>query len=406
MSMDLNAYPILTVLIIATISVVLAELPIRFKVPAVVWMMILGMIVGPHVLRLVQPNELFGQFSLFKEQESAYRVLGERGLAALFFMAGLDLDLNRVKGRPLKLAIAGWGLSAVLALAAALLLSLWPLAHAPLIIALALTTTAMGTFMPALHDAGMLQTRFGTFVLAAGAVGEFLPIISAALLLTSGVPVWQVILLMLGFVALAGGAAAIALGFRPPFVVRLFKRTLSSSSQLPVLLSLVILFSFAVLSKKIGLESVLGAFSAGMILRLVTEGERGSLYREKIDALCFGFLIPFFFVWSGMALDLDAFRHNAVSILLIPLFMALFLAVRGLPVILYSKDLPKEERWPFMLYSGTALPLVVAITNVGVTSGNLHPQIATAMVGAAVLTVLFFPAAAHTLLAKNKPAPR
>jgi Kef-type K+ transport system membrane component KefB len=398
--MDLNAYPILTVLIIAAASAMVAEFPSRFRVPAVVWMMIFGMIVGPHLLGFVQP---IGRFTMYGSRVGTYTLLAERGLAALFFMAGLDLDLKRVQGRPLQLAITGWAVSLGLALVASALLRMIPLVHAPLMIALALTTTAMGTFMPTLHDAGMLKTRFGTNVLAAGAVGEFLPIIGAALLLTREVPVWQEVLLMVGFVALAAVAAAVALGYRPPGAVKLLSRTLRSSSQLPVLLTLVILFSFAVLSQKIGLESVLGAFSAGMILRLATEGEQGTMYREKIDAICFGFLIPFFFVWSGMTLDLEAFRHSGKAIFLIPVFLALFLVVRGLPVILYRKDLAKAERLPFALYSGTALPLVVAITNLAVTSDGMSPEIATAMVGAAVLSVLFFPAAAQALLSRHTP---
>ena len=397
--MDLNAYPILTVLIIAAASAMVAEFPSRFRVPAVVWMMIFGMIVGPHLLGFVQP---IGRFTMYGSRVGTYTLLAERGLAALFFMAGLDLDLRRVRGRPLQLAITGWAVSLGLALTASALLRMMPVVHAPLMIALALTTTAMGTFMPTLHDAGMLKTRFGTNVLAAGAAGEFLPILSAALLLTRDVPVWQEVLLMLGFVALAGVAVAIALGFRPPGAVKLLSRTLRSSSQLPVLLTLVILFSFAVLSQRIGLESVLGAFSAGMILRLATEGEQGTMFREKIDAICFGFLIPFFFVWSGMSLDLAAFRHNPKAIFLIPVFLALFVVVRGLPVILYRKDLAKSERLPFVLYSATALPLVVAITNIAVTDDGMSPEIATAMVGAAVLSVLFFPAAAQALL-RNTP---
>ena len=167
--MNLNAYPILTVLIIATASSMLAELPLRFRVPAVVWEMIFGMIVGPHLLGLARP---VGRFTMFGERVGTYTLLGERGLAALFFMAGLDLDLIRVQGRPLQLAIAGWVVSLGVGLAAAVLLRALPFVHAPLMIALALTTTAMGTFMPALHDTGMLKTNFGTHVLAAGGVGE------------------------------------------------------------------------------------------------------------------------------------------------------------------------------------------------------------------------------------------
>src|SRR5215469_14543635 len=134
--MDLNAYPILTVLIIATLAAMLAELPSRFRVPAVVWQMILGMIVGPHVLGFVQP---IGRFTMFGTRVGTYTLLAERGLAALFFMAGLDLDLKRVRGRPLHLAITGWAISLGIALIAAALLRMMPLVHAPLMIALALT---------------------------------------------------------------------------------------------------------------------------------------------------------------------------------------------------------------------------------------------------------------------------
>jgi len=327
-----------------------------------------------------------------------------RGLAALFFMAGLDLDLKRVRGRPLLLAIEGWAISLGLGLGAALLLRALPMVHAPLMIALALTTTAMGTFMPTLHDSGLLETNLGVHILAAGAAGEFLPIISASLVLTREFPAWEEVALLLGFVILATFAAAIALGFsRAPAVLKLFARTLHSSSQLPVLLTLVILFAFAVLSQKIGLESVLGAFSAGMILRFAVAGEQGKLFREKIDAICFGFLVPFFFVLSGMRLDLGAFVHSAKAVLLIPMFLGLFLLVRGAPVILYGKDLAKGERLPFALYCGTALPLVVAITDIGVTSAGMSVEIATAMIGGRRVVRFVFPAAAQALLGGNKP---
>jgi Kef-type K+ transport system membrane component KefB len=159
-----------------------------------------------------------------------------------------------------------------------------------------------------------------------------------------------------------------------------------------------------VLSEKIGLESVLGAFSAGMILRLAIEGNQATLFREKIDAICYGFLIPFFFVLSGMSLNLGAIMHSVKAMLLIPLFLVLFLVVRGVPVILYRKDLAREERLPFMLYSGTALPLVVAITNLGVSRAGMSDEVAAAMVGGALLSVLLFPAAAQLLMSRRAAA--
>ena len=255
--------------------------------------------------------------------------------------------------------------------------------------------------MPILRDAGMLETKFGTNVLAAGVVGEFLPILSVPLVLSSEIPIWQEAVFMLGFVVLAVLAAVLALRVKTPGLLKLLSRTMHSSGQLPVLLTLVILFSFAVLSKKIGLEYVLGAFSAGMILRLFIEGEKSALYREKIGAVCFGFLIPFFFVWSGMTLDLGPLFHNPNHLVLIPVFLALFLLVRGAPVILYRGTLGRKELLPFALYSATALPLVVAITNLAINTAGMNREIATAMVGGAVLSVLLFPAAAQALLSSS-----
>lgn len=395
--MNLNAYPILTVLIIATLSSMLAEIPLRFRVPMVVWEMIFGMIVGPHLLGWARP---IGEFELFGQRVDTYTLLAERGLAALFFMAGLELDLKRVRGRPLRLATGGWVISLAIALAMGLLLRALPFVHTPLVISLALTTTALGTFLPSLQDAGLLETKFGTNVLAVGVIGEFLPILTVPFVLTSEVPVWEEAGFMLGFAALAVLAAVMAVRVKKPAFMKLLRRTMHSSSQLPVLLALVVLFSFAVLSKTIGLEHILGAFSAGMILRVFIEGgEKSALFLEKIGAVCFGFLIPFFFVWSGMTLDLSALVHNANHVLLIPVFLALFLLVRGAPAILYRKELTKKELLPLALYSGTALPLVVAITNVAIATAGMNRDIATAMVGAGVLSVLIFPAAAQALLA-------
>ncbi|HZP45789.1 MAG TPA: cation:proton antiporter [Candidatus Binataceae bacterium] len=400
--MDLNGYPLLTVLIIATLSSMLAELPLPLRVPIVVWEMVLGMLVGPHVLGYAHP---IGTFTMFGQRVGTYTLLEERGLSALFFMAGFDLDLARVRGRPLELAIAGWGLSVVVALAAAAVLQVVPFVHAPLLITLALSTTALGTFMPSLRDAGLLETDFGTKLMAAGAVGEFFPIIATSLVLTREFPAWEEVVFMLGFVAVAVLGATVALGVRPPRLLSLLRRTLHSSSQLPVLLTLVALFSLAVLSQKIGLESVLGAFSAGMILRLASDGEQGEVFREKIDAICFGFLVPFFFVVSGMKLDVNPFFHSVRTMLLIPTFLVLYLIVRGLPVLLYRDQLAPNERLPFALYSATALPLVLAITNIGVTRAGMSVEIATAMVGAAILSVLLFPALAQLLLKASARPP-
>jgi Kef-type K+ transport system membrane component KefB len=184
----------------------------------------------------------------------------------------------------------------------------------------------------------------------------------------------------------------------------LLERSMHSSTQLPIALSVLLIASFDLLSLKVGLEAVLGAFAAGMVVGLASQGESGKLFRQKSEALCFGFFVPFFFVVSGINLDLRALLQSPKSMLLVPLFLLLFVVVRGAPVFFYSNDdLPKQERLPLALYSATALPMVVAITNIGVRTGDMPPDIAAALVGAAVLSVLLFPTIAGAMLSQNAP---
>jgi len=380
MTLDLNNHPVLLVMAIAVLAPLLAEIPKRFRVPVVVLEMILGMVVGPQILGLARPEGMLGWLG------------STLGLGALFFMAGMDLDLERVRGRPLTLAACGWVVSLALGLAAAAFLNVLPFVHAPMMVAVALTTTAMGTLLPILRDAGEFETKFGRFVMAAGAAGEFGPIVVVSLVLTRHYSAWLQIGFMLALVALTFLAALAALRLRPPNVVELFSRTMQTSSQLPVRVSILLIAFLFVLSELFGLEAVLGAFAAGMIVGVATRDKEGKPMREKIDAVFFGFLIPFFFVTSGMKFDLGGLLQSPKTMLLIPVFLFLFFVVRGAPIFLYRNDLTKEQWLPFAFYSATALPMVVAITEIGIRTGRMQSDIAAALVGAAMLSVLLFPA--------------
>jgi len=377
------------VMAIAVAASLLAE--IRFgvvRVPVIIWEIAFGILIGPHGLGLATAG-------------ASLEFLENSGLVALFFMAGMELDLERVKGRPLALAFRGWILSLGLGLAAAGLLYWLAIIHTPILAALVLSTTALGTFLPILRDTVRGDSHFGNFVVAAGAAGEFGPVIAVSLVLTPAYGVWQGAVFMFAFVAVCIVAALVALGLRPPRAVKLLERSMHSSTQLPVCLSILLMASFAALSLEFGFEAVLGGFAAGMVVGLASRGEQGKPFREKMDAICFGFLVPFFFVVSGMSLDVGALVQSPKTMLLVPMFLILLLVVRGVPVLLYRKDLSRGEQWPFALYSATALPLVVAITHIGVTTGRLQPEIAAALVGTGLLSVLMFPTIAEALLPKD-----
>jgi Kef-type K+ transport system membrane component KefB len=147
--LDLNNHPVLLVMAIGVAAPLLAEIPIGFRLPVVVLEMVLGIVVGPQVLALARAEGLLGWLG------------GHLGLAALFFMPGMELDLERVRGRPLMLATYGWFLSLALSPAAVTLLNILPFIHAPMMVAVALATTAMGTILPILWDSGEIGVRSG-----------------------------------------------------------------------------------------------------------------------------------------------------------------------------------------------------------------------------------------------------
>jgi Kef-type K+ transport system membrane component KefB len=375
---------------VAVVAPVLADLLKRARIPGVVIEIGLGIIVGPQLLALAEPDTVVDAFA-------------NLGLAFLMFLAGYEIDLDRIKGRPIMLATVGWLLSLGLAFAIAVVLVAEGFALSALIVGLVLTTTALGTLLPMLRDAGVLETPFGTFMLGIGTLGEFGPIVAIALLLSSDSPAHTTVLLIV-FVGLAVGAALLAMRPQPPRVVALLRKNLHSSAQLPIRVSVLFIVVLVWVASELSLDVLLGAFAAGVVVRLFSSGSDSETIRVKLEAIGFGFLIPIFFIVSGMEFDLDALTSDPTTLLRVPVFLALFLVVRGVPaLLLYRRDVPHSDLVPLALFSATALPLVVVITNLGVESGRMTTANAAALVGAAMLSVLILPTVAFALRSRSSP---
>ncbi len=396
--MMLADHPIFAVLVVAVAAPLLAEIPIGLRVPVVVLEVVLGILIGPHALGLVQyrPGEVLGA-----DLGGFLSVMFLIGMAATLFMAGTEIDFARIRGRPLSLALRGWVASLGLALLVVALLHVIPGVHTPMMVVIALSTTGLGVLLPILRDGGQLETPFGHQLLAAGTIGEVGPIVAVALALSNRYSTLQEFGFLLALLALVGLAAAVGRAARPPKLLALLGRMMQTSTQLPVRLALLVLAGFIVVSVEFGFEGILGAFVAGMVVGLATRGEEGRPFRVKIDAVCFGWFTPFFFVGTGIQFDLGALTHEATTMLLVPAFLALFLVVRGVPVFLYRNDVPKPERQPFACFASVAsLGLVVVITQIGLQTKNMNPDIAQALVVAALLSLLLYPTLAGVLLSR------
>lgn len=350
-------------------------------VPSVVLEILLGIVLGPALLAWVVEDDVVAGLS-------------EIGLAFLMFLAGYELEFARVKGEPLRTAALSWLVSLALGVAAGLALAGAGNSTAGLVVGLALTTTALGTILPMLRDAGETGTPFGSRVLAVGSVGEFGPIVAIAFLLSGDRP-WHVTALLLAFAAVAVLAALLATRPRHPVLARVLSATLHSSAQLGVRISVLTVVGMLALATALGLDPVLGAFSAGIVVRLflqASEPEEVEEVMSRVESIGFGFFIPLFFVVSGVRFDLVSLLEDPSRWLVVPVGLLLFLVVRGLPTLVaHRRVLPPPDRRALALYAATALPLVVVITSIGVDSHDLSSATAAALVAAGMLSVLLFP---------------
>jgi Kef-type K+ transport system membrane component KefB len=255
----------------------------------------------------------------------------------------------------------------------------------------ALATTAIGTLIPVLSDTGELKTEFGRYLLAAGAVGEFGPILLLTLVLSTQSALHNALILV-AFIALAVGVAVLAVR-SAEHTMPVLERTIETSAQLAVRWFVVLVFALALVASDLGLDLLLGGFAAGLITRQVVSAREVPVLDSKLTAVAFGVFVPFFFVVSGMRLDVDALFSSWAGVGKLAIFFVLFLVVRGTPaMLLYRRVLPlREDRQALALFTATQLPLVVAITTVAVDAGEMLSSTAAALIGAGALSTLAGP---------------
>ena len=359
------------------------------RIPQVVLFLVGGVLIGPHALGVANT--------------ASVRLVADAGLGFLFLLAGYELDPALLRQRPGKLAFAGWVTSVVLSLAAVAGLSAAGFVRDYVPIALALTTTALGTLLPILHDNRMLAGDFGRYVFAAGAVGELFPIIAIAVFLSRGSHFTALLSVA------AVGLLAIALSLVPAIARNERLRTIiregqNETGQVMLRWSVVLLFSLLVIAARFGQDVVLGAMLAGIVLRSWTRrmGIDVQGLEQKFDAVGYGVFIPVFFVSSGMSLDIAGIAANPLRLVV---FFLLLLVIRGLPsLVVYRRVLPLRQRVEMTFITATALPLLVALAEIGLQDGKMLPSNAAALVGAGVLSVLVFPAVAIALARKDREA--
>ncbi len=371
----------------------------KVRLPSVVLEIIAGIIIGPSVLAIVHIDESISVISVI-------------GLAFLLFLAGLEIDFGKLRGQVLRLTLAGFVLSFGIAIVVALGLKASGLIETPLLVAIILCATSLGVLVPVLKDAGQISSTFGQLIIAAGTIADFGAVILLSIFFSGEGGIGSTLLLIGGLVLLGVAVFFAVRGAERSRVISLdLIRLQDTTAQIRVRGAVVLLIGFAAIAESLGLETILGAFMAGAILTLLDRDERMTHpdFRRKLEAIGFGVFIPVFFVASGVNYDLNALLESTSNLIMVPIFLAALVVVRGIPALLYRRVLDGRETAVAGLMQATSLPFIVAATAIGQELGLISAAEGAALIGAGLLSVLFFPAAGLGLLRgqaePSKPEP-
>src|SRR5215217_5187262 len=386
---DISLTGLLIVAAIAFVVPLALGLVPALRVPSVVVEIMAGIVIGPAVLGVV-------------EVDLALQVMALLGLAFLLLLAGLEIDLDRLRGARLRSAAAGFVVSLVVALGFGLGLYAAGLIKAPLLVAIILSSTSLGIVIPVLTDAGQAATALGQLIIAGSSIADFGAIILLSLFFSGdSSSVGSTLLLIGGFVALViATGLAIAEVEHSSRLRSVLLRLQDTSAEIRVRGAFLLLVGLVVVAQLFGLEVILGAFFAGAVLKLL---DRDGMmthtgFHTKLQAVGFGVFIPFFFITSGMQLDVGALLSGGSALALVPVFLLALLLARGLPAALYRPMVGERGSLAAALLQATSLPFIVAATGIGMELEILSPAIGAAMVVAGLLSVVLFPLGALTLL--------
>ena len=366
----------------------------RIRLPAIVLEIVLGIVIGPSGLGWVKPD-------------LPVTILALVGLAFLLFLSGLEIDIERLRGRILKLTALGFAVSFVIAIVVGIGLQAGGFVKSPLFVAIVLVATSLGVIVPVLKDSGNISSNFGQLVIAAASIADFGAIILLSVFFSGkGSTSTAGTLILLGIFGLVVVLVGVAIAGveRSMSLSRVLRRLQDTTAQIRVRAAFLLLIGFTALAENVGLETILGAFAAGALLSLIDRDEAMThpQFRLKLEAVGFGVFIPIFFVTSGLRFDLNALFASPSTVARVPLFLLAIILVRGLPAFVYVRLLGRSRAVIAGVLQATSLPFIVAATQIGLQLGVVTRASAAGLVAAGLLSVVISPALGLVLLRREQ----
>lgn len=385
---DISFNGLLAVAAIAVTAPLLVNLAPALRLPAVVLEIVAGIVVGPSGLGWV-------------ELDLPIQVLGLIGLAFLLFLAGLEIDVVGLRGPRLRKTGLGYLVTLAIGIPLGLAFSGAGWVDSPPLLAITLSATSLGLVVPVLKDARQADSEVGQLTIAAASIADFAAILLLTIFFSQSSTGTGTKLLLIGGFALLALVATLALSRvgMSMGLDALLTRLQDTTAEIRVRIAVLLLVAFVALAEHLGLEAILGAFLAGAILNLVDrDSATHPHFRLKLEAIGYGFLVPVFFVGSGLRFDLDALLDSPSALARVPLFLAALLLARGVPALLYAPSVGRRPAMAAAFLQATSLPFIVTASQIGLILGKFSAATAAGLIAAGLLSVVVFPPIALSLL--------
>ncbi|WEG72982.1 cation:proton antiporter [Vagococcus intermedius] len=349
-------------------------------IPAVIGELLVGIILGPAMLSIVQPTDLIHMFS-------------QIGVILLMFLAGLESDLGLLKKymKP-SVSVAVTGIIFPLILCA-IVGSLFNLSWlSSLFLGIVFSATSVSISVQVLRDYRRLDSEEGSIILGAAVVDDIVVVLLVSIFATfinmegdfalNGAFFWD----LLGKKLLFFGLTYVFAKYMVKPLLKWTKRIVATEGETSI--ALVLCFTFAVLSEVLGMSDVIGAFFMGLILSNHSSKER---IENKVVTIGYALFIPVFFVSIGLDIRFSAFKEHAMFIVLLSLAAVISKLVGGY-ISARASHINKNNAWLVgagMVSRGEMALIIVQMgKSLDLVTGSIYSAIVVAIIIATLVSPL------------------
>lgn len=372
----------LSMFLVILAALLIPILMARFRVttvPTAVAEIVTGIVLGASGFNVIR-------------QTSQLTFLSGLGVILLMFLSGMEINFDlfkrqdsnkKEKVNPLKIAISAFVGIAIAAAILAFIIYYLGLFSDITLATIIFSTIALGVVIATLKEKEILSKPIGQTILLTAVLGEVIPLLGLTIYASiNGGNAGQLWLIILLFVA----AIILLRRFKRPYLW--FAKITKATTQIDIRLAFFLIFALVMIAESVGAENILGAFLAGMVMKLL---EPSDSTKDKLTSIGYGFFIPIFFIMTGVKLNLRTLFGNHQALMLLPV-LVLGLILAKIPALLvYIRHFKKRNALAGSFLTATTITIVLPAVQVARNLHTISETQSSAFILAAVIVCVISP---------------